>query len=399
MAKQSSLFSSAATLLFTVISSTQAAFTTTSPRHCFQTSSTATVTVSATASRRLSSSLSLSSSLLFQKQQQSYRYIPKRNPFTIRNISNNDKRVLTRMFASTRTTQEENKSTQINNHQQETNIINEDILLLPYVEGSHNSIKIIIDETNTHEYSNMNKETFKQRLQATITTCRTQLQKSSLWISIPMSHASFIEAMNDIPGLEYHNANGKVANLSIWLQDNIENKIPEYATHQVGVGAMVVNSKQQILCVRELKRNYRPWKIPGGLAELGENLDVAAIREVKEETGVDCTFQSVLMFRHTHGMQFQRSDLYFVCRMEAIESVDEETDEVIIPEPIAQVGEIAAAKWVPFDEYREMVNSGDNPHPMMQKVLELYDNEKDIERSVISSIVPGRKPSPIYHAP
>ena len=375
MSKQSSLFSSAATLVLTVISSTQAAFSTTASRHLQQRSRPSALTA-------FQQSHLLDKKHLFTTANCN----PPRVSDVIQSPALHQRQAFTRFF-STDTT----KSSSTDNQE----IMNE-AMLLPYVDGSHNSVKIAIEESNT-EFTNMDKDTFKERLQVTIKAC-TKLQKSSLWISIPMSHASLIESMNDIPGLEFHNASGKLANLSIWLLRNIENKIPEYATHQVGVGAMVVNSKNEILCVRELKKNYRPWKIPGGLAELGENLDVAAIREVKEETGIDCTFKSVLTFRHTHGMQFNRSDFYFVCRLEPIEGRDEETDRVIIPEPVAQEGEIAAAKWVPFDEYRTMVN-GDNPHPMMQKVLELYDSENDIKQSVIHSIVPGRKPSPIYHAP
>ena len=119
---------------------------------------------------------------------------------------------------------------------------------------------------------------------------------------------------------------------------------------------------------------------------------------MKEETGIDCRFKSVLSFRHTHGLQFGRSDLYFVCRLEPIEVENDDTKEMEIPEPVAQKGEIAAASWIPFSQYRDMVDNGDNPHPMMQKVLELFDAENDIRRSVVSSIVPGRKPSPMYHA-
>jgi ADP-ribose pyrophosphatase YjhB (NUDIX family) len=174
----------------------------------------------------------------------------------------------------------------------------------------------------------------------------------------------------------------------------VENKIPEYATHQLGVGAIVINSRDEILCVRELRNNYRPWKIPGGLSELGENIDAAAVREVKEETGIDCRFKSILAFRHTHGLQFGRSDLYFVCRLEPVE------DEGI-PEPVAQENEIAAVAWVPLQEYKDMIN-GENGHPMMQKMMELHDQDwklNDIQRTVVNSIVPGRKPSPIYHVP
>ena len=87
-----------------------------------------------------------------------------------------------------------------------------------------------------------------------------------------MSRASLIECMSDL-GLEFHHARQNIATLCLWLGDPADNKIPEYATHQVGVGAVVLNSRNEILCVRELRNNYRPWKLPGGLAELGEQLD------------------------------------------------------------------------------------------------------------------------------
>ncbi len=271
----------------------------------------------------------------------------------------------------------------------------DDIRLLKFEDHSHGSVKIMIhqDDILSDDY----KKDFRIRLEATIEACRN-LHKSALWIAVPMIQAGLIESMAHIEGLEFHHASGKIANLCIWLKDDIENKIPEYATHQVGVGAMVVNSRNEILCVRELRNNYRPWKLPGGLAELGEQLDEAAIREVKEETGIDCRFKSILSFRHTHRVQFGRSDLYFICRLEPIEVSTSSANEVDIPEPVAQPGEIAAAAWVPLEDYRAMVN-GENPHPMMQRALELFDGEHYIHQTIVSSIVPGRKPSPIYHTP
>ena len=266
-----------------------------------------------------------------------------------------------------------------------------DDLLLAYEDGSHRSAKIIISENESSSI-----DSFKHRLESTIMGCK-ELNKSSLWVSVPMSKARYIEAMSDIDGLDFHHASGKTAHVAMWLKEDIECKIPEFATHQVGVGAIVVNSKDEILCVRELRNNYRPWKIPGGLADLGEQLDAAAIREVMEETGIECRFKSVLGFRHTHGLQFGRSDLYFVCRLEPVERSDEDGN-VVIPEPVAQVEEIAAASWVPLQEYKDMVNEGENPHPLMQKMMSLHDlEENDIQRTVVNSIVPGRKPSPIYH--
>ena len=82
-------------------------------------------------------------------------------------------------------------------------------------------------------------------------------------------------------GLQFHHAEGEIANLLLWLGEG-ESKVPTYATHQIGVGAVVVNSRDEILCVRELQNICVPWKIPGGLSKSGEQLDEAVVREVME---------------------------------------------------------------------------------------------------------------------
>lgn len=39
-----------------------------------------------------------------------------------------------------------------------------------------------------------------------------------------------------------------------------------------------------------------------------------AVREVLEETGVQCEFEAVLAFRHAHAFAFSKSDLFFITR-------------------------------------------------------------------------------------
>jgi ADP-ribose pyrophosphatase YjhB (NUDIX family) len=163
----------------------------------------------------------------------------------------------------------------------------------------------------------------------------------------------------------------------------------------VGVGAVVINSQNEILCVRELRRNYMPWKTPTGLTEVGESLDEAAIREVLEETGIQTTFHSVLSFRQKHGLAHNRSDMFFVCRLDPIESVDASGNKVI-PEPVAQECEIETVAWVPYKEYRDMVMHPDKGHPMMQQVLRVMEAHQKIEKAVVESVIPGRKPNDVY---
>ena len=116
------------------------------------------------------------------------------------------------------------------------------------------------------------------------------------------------------------------------------------------------------------------------------------LNSLSEETGIKCAFKSVLAVRHTHKQQFGRSDLYFICKLEPI------SDEDV---PVPQEGEIEAVSWLPLDEYRKMVHSKDSNigHPMMSRVMDVVDSSSEIERMIVPSIVPGRKHSPLYHAP
>ena len=57
-------------------------------------------------------------------------------------------------------------------------------------------------------------------------------------------------------------------------------------TPQVAVGAIVI-SNDRVLLVKRTKDPHRgEWAIPGGSVKLGETLQEAAEREMREETGV-----------------------------------------------------------------------------------------------------------------
>jgi ADP-ribose pyrophosphatase YjhB (NUDIX family) len=54
----------------------------------------------------------------------------------------------------------------------------------------------------------------------------------------------------------------------------------------VGAGALVVRKGRILLVRRKNPPNRGRWTVPGGLVELGESVEEAARREVKEELGV-----------------------------------------------------------------------------------------------------------------
>lgn len=62
---------------------------------------------------------------------------------------------------------------------------------------------------------------------------------------------------------------------------------------QVVAVFVFIRQDNTILLVRQ---NYgkRYWSLPGGVVEMGESIDQAAIREVKEETGLDIEIRRVV---------------------------------------------------------------------------------------------------------
>ena len=68
---------------------------------------------------------------------------------------------------------------------------------------------------------------------------------------------------------------------------------------------------------------------------VGENLQETAIREVREETGIETEFVSLLCFRHMHEVRWGTDDLYFVCLLKPLSS-----------EVKMDGKEISACKWI-----------------------------------------------------
>jgi len=70
----------------------------------------------------------------------------------------------------------------------------------------------------------------------------------------------------------------------------------EYPSHPfVGVGGFIHDRQGRVLM---LKRRFEPnkgrWSLPGGLVEVGETLEEAARREVKEELGLEVAIDGLM---------------------------------------------------------------------------------------------------------
>jgi len=90
-----------------------------------------------------------------------------------------------------------------------------------------------------------------------------------------------------------------------------------YATPKIDVRAAVFD-RERILLVRE--RKDRLWTMPGGWADVGDSPSVAAIREVKEESGYDAEVRKLAAVydRDKHGhppMPYHVYKLFFLCHL------------------------------------------------------------------------------------
>ena len=62
----------------------------------------------------------------------------------------------------------------------------------------------------------------------------------------------------------------------------------------VGVGVLVVDADRYLLIRRAADPDKGLWAIPGGLVKIGEKVKQAAVREVREETGLEVELDRIL---------------------------------------------------------------------------------------------------------
>ncbi|CAK6978529.1 -oxo-dGDP phosphatase NUDT18 [Scomber scombrus] len=94
------------------------------------------------------------------------------------------------------------------------------------------------------------------------------------------------------------------------------------------VGAVIFNDKEEVLMVQEAKQDcYKQWYLPAGRMEVGESLEEALKREVKEEAGFECEPITLLLIQE-QGPQWIR--FIFLAKitggtMKSLEAADQES--------------------------------------------------------------------------
>jgi len=113
----------------------------------------------------------------------------------------------------------------------------------------------------------------------------------------------------------------------------------------VGVGAVILEEDKILLEKRKNAPGKGKWSIPGGLVELGENIEQAVIREVKEETGLDVYEPRLVDIVDHISLDEKDAVKYHFVIIDYLVTVKSGNPKA--------ASDAEALKWVPFNEVEE----------------------------------------------
>ena len=119
-----------------------------------------------------------------------------------------------------------------------------------------------------------------------------------------------------------------------------------YPDHPVvGVGAIIISEGKILLEKRKNEPSRGKWSIPGGLVELGESVEQAVIREVKEETGLDVEALCLVDVVDNINFDARGKVKYHYVIVDFLVNI-----RCGLPKAASDADEL---KWVPFSEVEE----------------------------------------------
>jgi ADP-ribose pyrophosphatase YjhB (NUDIX family) len=202
--------------------------------------------------------------------------------------------------------------------------------MLKTTENRYNGIIIgFIDDKNSD---------FKKELKDIISKAKEE-KKELLWLDLTTKESKYIAISIDL-GFKFHNC--ELERITLIYRVVPDAYIPVPPTHTIGVGAIVINSKNELLMVRDrIHNNHSRYKLPGGMLEPESRLIDGVKREVLEETGIKTKFKKLVSILNAHPYRFNKSNLYIVFELEPLST------EI----NIIDTNEIELALWVRLDEF------------------------------------------------
>lgn len=152
------------------------------------------------------------------------------------------------------------------------------------------------------------------------------------------------------------------AYLNNLLRKRYLNKLPK---KRMGAGCILCDRQGKILILKPTYKDH--WLLPGGVVEANESPRQTCIREVKEETGIDCQPVKLLCLDYVGDRRNQIESLQFVFYGGIIEP----EVQIVLPKQ-----EIAGYQFVEFSTALSML--GIHSQRRLQSCLPYFDSEATV---------------------
>jgi len=113
----------------------------------------------------------------------------------------------------------------------------------------------------------------------------------------------------------------------------------------VGVGVIILDGDQILLEKRKNAPSKGKWTVPGGLVDLGESMEQAVIREVKEETSLEVYDPRLVDVVNYISLDEKGAVMYHYVIVDYLVTVKDGK--------LKAASDADALKWVPFSEVEE----------------------------------------------
>ena len=142
------------------------------------------------------------------------------------------------------------------------------------------------------------------------------------------------------------------------------------------VAVFIINDKKQtLLQKRSANKRFNPskWALCAGHVDAGESLELAALRELKEEVGIDITKNDLKPFAERE-FEIKESNSH-ITYFYYIKSNLCEKDFIIQKEELSEV------KWFDIDKVIDMIKSKDDSIVFTEERLSLFEQLKNVFKS------------------